>query len=83
MPNVPNTIEGKVHTVNTYILKLNQNQSEMSNYMDMNPEDFNQAGHELVDRITKFLEDLPNKKVTKAKSPSEIRELIKDHSLPI
>jgi len=83
MPNVPNTIEGKVHTVNTYILKLNQNQSEMGNYMDMNPEDFNQAGHELVDRITKFLEDLPNKKVTKAKSPSEIRELLKDHSLPM
>lgn len=42
----------------------------------MSPSEFRAAGHELVDTIAQFLEELPSRSLTSGESPSEIRALI-------
>ena len=55
--------------------KLNAN-------LAMSSEEFSEAGHKLIDKIATFMDDLPNKPVTTAKQPSEIRALIGKKNLP-
>ena len=52
------------------------------NVLAMSPEEFSQAGHMLVDRITEFLKELPQKPVTSAKQPSQIRAILGNPPLP-
>jgi aromatic-L-amino-acid decarboxylase len=52
------------------------------NSLAMSPEEFSQAGHMLVDRITAFLKELPQKPVTGAKQPSQIRAILGNDPLP-
>ncbi len=50
--------------------------------LNMPANEFNHAGHILVDEITSFLEDLPNKKVTTGAKPVDIQKVLRNHSLP-
>jgi glutamate/tyrosine decarboxylase-like PLP-dependent enzyme len=50
--------------------------------LDMDPENFRQLGHQLVDQISDFLASLPNRPLTTAETPSEIRTLLGQRSLP-
>jgi glutamate/tyrosine decarboxylase-like PLP-dependent enzyme len=49
---------------------------------DMSPAEFRKAGHELVDRISEFLESLPARPVTAAATPENVRKLIGGGPLP-
>ena len=49
---------------------------------DMSPAEFRKAGHELVDRISEFLEFLPERPVTTAPTRDKIRELIGTGGMP-
>ena len=52
--------------------------------LNMPAEEFRTAGHELIDTLADFLQQLPAGKVTKGFSPSEIKKLIQaDNSLPL
>ena len=42
----------------------------------MSPAQFRAAGHQLIDRIADFLQSLPERKVTPAESPSEVRKAL-------
>ena len=44
--------------------------------LNMPAEEFRMAGHELIDALADFLQQLPGGKVTKGLSPSEIKKLI-------
>ena len=51
--------------------------------LDMSPDEFRRIGHALVDQLANFLNLLPNGKVTKGLTPSEIRTLLgAENSLP-
>ena len=50
--------------------------------INMDPEEFRKLGHQLVDQISDFLGSLPNRPLTRAESPSEIRNLLEQRSLP-
>ncbi len=50
--------------------------------LNMPASEFNHAGHILVDEITSFLEDLPNKKVTTGAKPIDIQKVLGNNSLP-
>ena len=50
--------------------------------LNMPANEFKNAGYILVDEITSFLEDLPNKKVTTGAKPRDIQMLLGDLSLP-
>jgi len=50
--------------------------------LEMGPEDFRARGHETVDRIADFLSTLASRPVTRGESPSELRRLLRDSSLP-
>lgn len=51
--------------------------------VDIRPDEFRALGHRLVDRVAEFLESLPERPVTVAPSPDEIRaELPPDGPLP-
>jgi aromatic-L-amino-acid decarboxylase len=54
-----------------------------SSIVEMNPEDFRNAGYKVVDRITEFLESLPAKPVAPGKSPKEIRTILGNSPLPV
>ena len=49
--------------------------------LSMNSEDFRVLGHQLVDRIAAFLDSLPERKVTPAESPSEVRHALRAERL--
>jgi glutamate/tyrosine decarboxylase-like PLP-dependent enzyme len=44
--------------------------------------EFRSAGHKLVDELAQFLSDIKSRKVTTAKSPSQIRKLLKAPGVP-
>jgi aromatic-L-amino-acid decarboxylase len=44
--------------------------------LNMRPEEFRSAGHQLVDRIADFLDSLPSRPVTPGESPGTVRELL-------
>jgi aromatic-L-amino-acid/L-tryptophan decarboxylase len=48
--------------------------------VDLHPEDFRRAGHELVDLIAGFLGSVPERPVTPDDSPAEIRSLLDLHA---
>lgn len=50
--------------------------------IDMDAADFKASGYLLVDQISRFLEKLPTKPVTRAESPAEIRSFLGNESLP-
>ena len=50
--------------------------------VEMSPEEFQAAGHRLVDQITAFLASLPQRPVTPGKSPAEIRQALGENTLP-
>jgi glutamate/tyrosine decarboxylase-like PLP-dependent enzyme len=50
--------------------------------LEMSPREFRAAGHRLVDRIAEFLGSIPNRPVTLAETPPEIRSLLGGGGLP-
>lgn len=50
--------------------------------IDLSRKEFQKLGHELVDQIAEFFESLPEKPLTRGKTPTQIRELIGTGSLP-
>jgi glutamate/tyrosine decarboxylase-like PLP-dependent enzyme len=49
----------------------------------ISPDEFRTAGHELIDQIADFLNSLPQRPVTPAESPSQVREILgADRRLP-
>jgi glutamate/tyrosine decarboxylase-like PLP-dependent enzyme len=50
--------------------------------LDMNPKDFRDLGHSLIDQIADFLESLPNRPLTTGEPPTRIKKLIGQGSLP-
>ena len=59
-------------------LRLNRKSSNV----EMTPEEFRKAGHEIVDKITEFLESLPVKPVAPRKTLKEMRTILGNSSLP-
>jgi aromatic-L-amino-acid decarboxylase len=50
--------------------------------VDLHADQFRELGHALVERLARFLEDLPEQAVTQALSPTAVRELIGTSGLP-
>lgn len=50
--------------------------------LEMSPEEFRAAGHDLVDRLSDFLGKLPQLPVTRGESPTSIRDLVDRGTLP-
>jgi aromatic-L-amino-acid decarboxylase len=50
--------------------------------LEMSPDAFRRAGHDLIDRIADFLETLPQRPVTTGEQPSRIRTLLGQEALP-
>jgi len=50
--------------------------------LNLSSEEFRSAGHELVDRIADFLEELPGQPVTRGESPAQVRALLPADELP-
>ncbi len=50
--------------------------------INMDPEEFRKLGHNLVNQISDFLASLPNRPLTRAETPSQVRELLKQRKLP-
>jgi glutamate/tyrosine decarboxylase-like PLP-dependent enzyme len=50
--------------------------------LNLTSEEFRGAGHELIDRVADFLEQLPQQPVTRGESPGQIRALLPDDELP-
>jgi glutamate/tyrosine decarboxylase-like PLP-dependent enzyme len=50
--------------------------------IEIHGEEFRKLGHQIVDQIAEFLDELPGRPVTTGESPQEIRELIGSDSLP-
>ncbi len=51
-------------------------------YLDLNPEEFRKIGHQLIDQVADFLASLPNRPLTTGETPTEIRKLLNQRSLP-
>jgi len=60
----------------------NQKIYERNSPINMNPEEFREVGHNLIDQIAGLMESLHDRKVTPGEPPSKIRELLKDTSVP-
>jgi glutamate/tyrosine decarboxylase-like PLP-dependent enzyme len=58
------------------------NPSKRDAILNMDPEEFRNLGHQLVDQISDFLASLSNRPLTTAERPSEIRSLLGQRSLP-
>jgi len=50
--------------------------------IEMSPEEFRAAGHELVDAVAEFLESLPGRPVNPDETPAEIRSVLPAGGLP-
>lgn len=50
--------------------------------IDLSGEEFRALGHALVDRIAEFYDSLPERPVTRAPTPQEVRALLGDTDLP-
>ena len=50
--------------------------------LEMDPEEFRKLGHWVVDRLTDFLQNLPQRQVTQGMPPRDIRGLLGDRPLP-
>ena len=50
--------------------------------INMDPEEFRKLGHQLVNQVSDFLASLPNRPLTKAETPSEIRKILGHKTLP-
>ena len=50
--------------------------------INMDPEEFRKLGHNLVDQISDFLISLPNRPLTRAETPSQVRRLLNQRKLP-
>ena len=50
--------------------------SSRTSALDMSPAEFREAGHELIEQIADFYESLPERPLTLAETPSQVRELI-------
>ena len=48
----------------------------------MDPDEFRELGHALVDHLGAFLEDLPRRRVAPGKAPAEVRSLLPAGGLP-
>ena len=56
--------------------------SERVTPLEMSPEEFRRAGHELVDQIAEFLGGLRDRPVTAGETPAEIRALLGRAAMP-
>ncbi|MCK4726116.1 MAG: aminotransferase class V-fold PLP-dependent enzyme, partial [Anaerolineales bacterium] len=50
--------------------------------LEVSAYDFRQLGHQLVDRLADWLDEIPTRPVTPGESPAEIRQVLGDRSLP-
>jgi len=50
--------------------------------VDMSSAEFREAGHELIEQIAGFFESLPDKSLTLAETPAQVRSLIGTQGLP-
>lgn len=50
--------------------------------LNMDSAEFRKTGHQLVDQIAAFLEELPSRKVTTALRPAEVQKLLTTDTLP-
>ena len=50
--------------------------------INLSGEEFRKLGHALVDRIAEFYDSLPERPVTRAPTPQEVRALLGDSALP-
>ena len=50
--------------------------------IEINKEDFQKLGYQLIDRLAEFIGGIDEKPVTRGKSPSQLQELLGDNSLP-
>ncbi len=56
--------------------------SERNALIELDPSSFREMGHELVDSIAEFLEQIRDRPVTTGKSPAEARKMIGTQGLP-
>lgn len=61
----------------------NTRKNHLSSPLSMRPEDFRAAGYLLVNKIAQFLEELPDKPVTTAAQPPEIKAILGNAPLPL
>jgi len=64
-------------------MKPINNAAQLKAPVAMSAEEFAEAGHKLVDKIAKFLTDLPHKPVTTGEQPSQIRAILGNKKLPV
>jgi glutamate/tyrosine decarboxylase-like PLP-dependent enzyme len=67
------------------VMKMQQAVNKLKNRaapIEMNPDDFRAAGHQLIDAIADFLTSLPERPVGPGETPAEVRRLLGDGSLP-
>lgn len=60
----------------------NQSQITRSDFLEMNPEEFSEAGHKLIDDIISFTKDIPNKPITRAETVGVLRDALSLRPLP-
>jgi glutamate/tyrosine decarboxylase-like PLP-dependent enzyme len=51
--------------------------------INLDPEQFRQLGHDLIDQLADFLKSLPNRPVTPGESPSTVRSVLGQGDVPI
>ncbi len=44
--------------------------------LEVSAQDFRQLGHQLVDRLADWLDEIPNRPVTSGESPAEVRQTL-------
>ena len=57
-------------------------ENERENSIEINKAEFQKIGYQLIDTISVFFDDLPDKKVTTSKSPKELQQVLGNLSLP-
>lgn len=61
---------------------MNKHSNPGTSALDMSAADFRELGHGLIEQIAEFYESLPQRKLTTAKSRSQIRDLLGAGGLP-
>src|SRR5262245_2533131 len=64
-------------------MKRTNHAAQLNIPLAMSGEEFAEAGHKLVDKIAVFLNELPQKPVTAGEQPSQIRDILGSHRLPL